>query len=47
MPVQRKRAGLLVALGADIFGSGLFLPVVLVYVTRVVGVPLATRPRSA
>jgi hypothetical protein len=38
---MRNRAGLLVALGADNFGSGLFLPVVLLYVTRVVGVPLA------
>lgn len=32
---------LLCALGIDNFGSGLFLPLALVYVTRVVGVPLA------
>ncbi|MFC4859107.1 MFS transporter [Actinophytocola glycyrrhizae] len=32
---------LLIALGADNFGSGLFLPMVLVYVTREVGLPLA------
>jgi MFS family permease len=31
-----------VALGADNFGSGLFLPLALVYVTRDVGLPLAT-----
>jgi Na+/melibiose symporter-like transporter len=32
---------LLTALGVDNFGSGLFLPVALLYVTRVVGLPLA------
>ena len=32
---------LLVALGIDNFGSGLFLPLTLVYATRVVGLPLA------
>src|SRR4051794_39036633 len=32
---------LLVALGVDNFGSGLFLPLTLVYATRVVGLPLA------
>jgi MFS family permease len=32
---------LLAALGVDNFGSGLFLPIVLLYVTRVVGLPLA------
>lgn len=32
---------LLCALGIDNFGSGLFLPLALVYVTRVVGLPLA------
>ena len=32
---------LLCALGTDNFGSGLFLPLALVYVTQVVGVPLA------
>jgi MFS family permease len=36
-----NRVSLLVALGTDNFGSGLFLPVVLLYVTRVVGLPLA------
>jgi MFS family permease len=39
--MRRNRVALLVALGVDNFGSGLFLPVVLLYVTRVVGVPLA------
>ena len=39
--VTRSRFGLLAALGVDNFGSGLFLPVVLLYVTRVVGLPLA------
>ena len=37
----RSQFGLLAALGVDNFGSGLFLPVVLLYVTRVVGLPLA------
>jgi hypothetical protein len=37
----RNRARLLIALGVDKFGSGLFLPVVLLYVTWVVGLPLA------
>ncbi|MGB3437408.1 MAG: MFS transporter [Actinophytocola sp.] len=32
---------LLIALGVDNFGSGLFLPLTLVYVTREVGLPLA------
>lgn len=32
---------LLVALGVDNFGSGLFLPLTLVYATRVVGLPIA------
>jgi tellurite resistance protein TehA-like permease len=40
--MARNRAALLAALGTDNFGSGLFLPVVLLYVTRVVGLPLAT-----
>ncbi len=40
--MARNRAALLAALGIDNFGSGLFLPVVLLYVTRVVGLPLAT-----
>ena len=39
--MRRSRLGLLAALGVDNFGSGLFLPVVLLYVTRVVGMPLA------
>jgi Na+/melibiose symporter-like transporter len=33
---------LLTALGVDNFGSGLFLPLALLYATRVVGLPLAT-----
>jgi MFS family permease len=41
MSMRRSRAALLTALGVDNFGSGLFLPVALVYVTRVVGLPLA------
>jgi Na+/melibiose symporter-like transporter len=40
--MRTGRVGLLVALGVDNFGSGLFLPVALLYVTRVVGLPLAT-----
>ncbi len=32
---------LLIALGVDNFGSGLFLPLTLVYATREVGLPLA------
>jgi MFS family permease len=39
--VRRNRAALLTALGVDNFGSGLFLPVTLLYVIRVVGLPLA------
>ena len=39
--MRRSRVALLAALGVDNFGSGLFLPVVLLYVTRVVGLPLA------
>ncbi|WIX80910.1 MFS transporter [Amycolatopsis carbonis] len=39
--MTRSRVALLCALGIDNFGSGLFLPLALVYVTRVVGVPLA------
>jgi MFS family permease len=38
----RNRVALLAALGVDNFGSGLFLPLGLVYVTRVVGLPLGT-----
>ncbi|MGQ7352194.1 MFS transporter [Quadrisphaera oryzae] len=37
---SRSRNALLVALGVDNLGSGLVLPLVLVYVTGVVGVPL-------
>lgn len=33
---------LLVALGVDNFGSGMFLPLIMVYITRVAGVPLGT-----
>ncbi|WP_370969593.1 MFS transporter [Amycolatopsis sp. cg9] len=39
--MTRSRVALLCALGTDNFGSGLFLPLALVYVTQVVGVPLA------
>ncbi|GAB3140289.1 MFS transporter [Amycolatopsis sp. NPDC004378] len=39
--MTRSRFALLCALGIDNFGSGLFLPLALVYVTQVVGVPLA------
>ncbi|MFI5607535.1 MFS transporter [Amycolatopsis sp. NPDC051903] len=39
--MARSRVVLLCALGIDNFGSGLFLPLALVYVTRVVGIPLA------
>jgi Na+/melibiose symporter-like transporter len=37
---MRNRVALLVALGIDNAGSGLFLPLALVYATRVVGLPL-------
>ena len=37
-----SRISLLIALGVDNAGSGFFLPLTLVYVTRVVGLPLAT-----
>lgn len=37
---MRNRTALLAALGADNFGSGLFLPLVLVYVIRDVGLPV-------
>jgi MFS family permease len=40
--VTHSRVALLCALGIDNFGSGLFLPLGLVYVTQVVGIPLAT-----
>jgi MFS family permease len=40
--MMRNRVALLTALGVDNVGSGLFLPVALLYVTRVVGLPLAT-----
>lgn len=39
--VTRSWYALLVALGVDNFGSGLFLPLALVYATRAVGLPLA------
>ncbi|HEU5110999.1 MAG TPA: MFS transporter, partial [Micromonosporaceae bacterium] len=38
--MSRDRTALLIALGVDNFGSGLFLPLTLVYVTEVVGLPL-------
>lgn len=37
-----SRISLLVALGVDNVGSGFFLPLTLIYVTRVVGLPLGT-----
>jgi len=40
--MRRNRVALLMALGVDNFGSGLFLPVALLYVTRVVQLPLGT-----
>lgn len=40
--MRAGRVGLLVALGVDNFGSGLFLPLALLYVTRVVGLSLGT-----
>ena len=39
---MRSQVALLVALGVDNFGSGLFLPLALVYSTRVVGLSLTT-----
>jgi Na+/melibiose symporter-like transporter len=39
--MSKSRAGLLIALGVDNFGSGLFLPMVMLYVTRIVGLPIA------
>lgn len=39
--LRRSRIGLLVALGIDNFGSGLFLPLSIVYATRVIGVPVS------
>jgi len=42
LTMGRNRVALLTALGVDNFGSGLFLPVALLYVTRVVGLPLGT-----
>jgi MFS family permease len=38
--VTRSQKALLFALGVESFGSGLFLPLALVYVTKVVGLPL-------
>src|SRR5260370_10902795 len=40
--MRRNGVGSLTALGVDNFGSGLFLPVALLYVTRIVRLPLAT-----
>lgn len=39
--MSRSQLAMLVALGIDDFGSGLFLPLALVYATRVVGLPLS------
>lgn len=39
-PMDRGRTTLLVALGVDNFGTGLFLPLALLYTTQVVGLPL-------
>ena len=38
---SRSRVALMIALGVDNAGSGLFLPLVALYATRVVGLPLA------
>ena len=38
--MSRSQRALLIALGTDNLGSGLFLPLALVYATRVVGLPL-------
>ncbi len=40
--LDRSRVGLLAALAIDNFGSGLFLPLALVYATRVVGLEVQT-----
>jgi MFS family permease len=40
--MMRNRLALLTALGVDNFGSGLFLPLALLYATRVIRLPLAT-----
>jgi MFS family permease len=42
MDVMKNQVALLTALGVDNFGSGLFLPLALVYSTRVVGLSLTT-----
>ena len=39
--MTRSRLTLLAALGIDNFGSGLFLPLTLIYLTHVVQLPLA------
>jgi len=39
---RTSRRGLLVALGVDNLGSGLFLPLGIVYITSVIGLPLTT-----
>lgn len=44
--MTRSRIALLTALGVDNFGSGLFLPLVLLSVTRVV-IGAALRPAAA
>jgi MFS family permease len=40
--IAMSRISLLIALGVDNAGSGFFLPLTLIYVTRVVGLPLGT-----
>jgi hypothetical protein len=40
--INRSRSALLASLGIDNFGSGLFLPLALVYATRVVGLDVGT-----
>ncbi|MEU4155302.1 MFS transporter [Actinoplanes sp. NPDC026670] len=42
MPGRRRLIPLALALAVDMFGSGLFLPVSLLYFTHVAGLPLAT-----
>ena len=39
--LRRSRVALLVTLAVDNFGSGLFLPLSIVYATRVIGAPLS------
>jgi Na+/melibiose symporter-like transporter len=39
--MSKSRAAVLIALGVDNFGSGLFLPILMIYVTRIVGLSIA------